>query len=132
MPYFAPARAHTPDFPNREGGKVVMKDEMLPLVAFYVIVNLLVKHSPKGCYHQRLGLAPCKQGRAMRPLEYADFAGNIPYVLGSPAVHPDPPVEYRGSQDFILHIFKKGVEEFFLVFVFQLGGVLISQISFHF
>ena len=115
------ACTHASNFADRVRREIVVKHKAFPLVAVYIIENLLVKNRTKRCYYQRLCLASGKKGRSVSPLKNPYLAVNVPDVLSAPSVQADTLIKNRRAQDLVLHILKKDVEKFFLVFISKLG-----------
>ena len=95
----APAgRAHAAGLAGRVGREVVVQHEVLAVLAFQRVDDLLVLAGAEGGDRQRLGLAAGEQRRAVRARQHADLARDRAHRLGVAAVDA-----LAGRQDGAAH-----------------------------
>src|SRR3984893_690282 len=108
VPDIAPTRgAHPPRFPRRIGGKVVVQHEILAVLPFERVDDLLVLTGPERRYRERLGLASGEQCRAVSAAKDSDLARNWPDGAGIATINPRSAPQHSATDDLLLEILEQ-------------------------
>src|SRR5436189_5274357 len=103
----SPARgAHPARLPRRIGGKVVVQHEILAILPFERVDNLLVLTGPERRHRERLCLASSEQCRAMRAPQDTDFARNRSNGTCMATVNPHSLPQNGTADDLLLDSFE--------------------------
>ena len=103
MADLAPAgRAHAARLVGRIGREVVVQHEGLAGFALQRVDDLLILAGAQRGDHERLGLAPGEEGRAMGPRQHADLAFDRTHGLGVAPVDAPAGLQDRAAHDLLL------------------------------
>ena len=96
-----------------------MQHEMLTILAFQRIDDLLVLAGAQRIDHKRLGLAAGKQRRSVSAFQNTDLGHDLAHCLGVPTVDANPGFQDVAAHDFLFKLLEKtrrhcNVELFFL------------------
>ena len=102
VPDISPARGAQPArFARRIGGKVVVQHEVLAVLPFERVDDLLVLTGPERRYRERLGLASGEQCRAVSATKDPDLARNRPDSAGIATVNPCCAPQHGATDDLL-------------------------------
>src|ERR1700694_4608872 len=109
MTDLTPARAAGPTgFADTEWREIVVQNETLRNFAATVGVDVLRFFDWRERHkRERLGFAALENRRAMRAREHADFAGDLPQILITAAIHAFLFFENAFSKCFLLHVIER-------------------------